>query len=398
MERWDVLGFLIITLNSNVTMVGKMWLILMILLRMAVLVLAGYPIYQDEQERFVCNTLQPGCSNVCYDIFSPVSHLRFWLIQSVSVLLPYVVFSVYVLHRGVTHIRTGPSPPDSCKGGDSLMGPRAPTSPRSHCLTPGSVDIPDFSSAYTLQLILRTLLEVAFSPGQYYLFGFLVPEQFSCYRSPCTSMVDCYISRPTEKSILVLFMWGVSGLSFVLSVVDLAWALQRKVVRKSLARLGTAPSHALDTINQSQLLPGPHREWAAAPVERNTLYLEGMSSQASENPGWPQPRQEVTIQSTTGLNIPGDKSSVLGSVDDGSEVISCVSERPGLSRRQSRAQHVKEAAFSLQLDEKSQLGRGSSAASSRLEGQHPLGGRKSSEGQLLCSSPSYLRSKKSEWV
>ncbi|XP_038611871.1 gap junction delta-4 protein [Tachyglossus aculeatus] len=370
----------------------------MILLRMVVLVLAGYPIYQDEQERFVCNTLQPGCSNVCYDIFSPVSHLRFWLIQNVSVLLPYVVFSVYVLHRGVTHIRTGPSPPDSCKGGDAVMDPSAPTSPRSHCLTPGSVDIPDFSSAYTLQLILRTLLEAAFGPGQYYLFGFLVPKQFSCYRLPCTSVVDCYISRPTEKSILVLFMWGVSGLSFLLSVVDLAWALQRKVLRKSLARPETAPSRAQDTINQSQLLSGPHGEWAAAPVGRNPCHLEGLSSRASENPGWLQPRQEVTMQSTTGSNIPGDKSSAFGSVDDGSEVVSCMSERPGLSRRQSRAQHVKEAAFPLQPDEKSQLGQGSSAASGWLEGHHSLSGCKSSEGQLLCSSPSYLRSKKSEWV
>ncbi|OPJ85356.1 gap junction delta-4 protein [Patagioenas fasciata monilis] len=99
MERWDSLGFLIVTLNYNVTIVGKIWLMLIILLRMAVVVLAGYPLYQDEQERFVCNTLQPGCSNVCYDLFSPVSHFRFWLVQTVSILLPDAAFTIYVLHK-----------------------------------------------------------------------------------------------------------------------------------------------------------------------------------------------------------------------------------------------------------------------------------------------------------
>ncbi|KAK1338638.1 hypothetical protein QTO34_019292 [Cnephaeus nilssonii] len=74
MDRLDLLGFLIITLNCNVTIVGKIWLIFMILLRMVVIIVAGSPVYQDEQERFVCNTLQPGCANVCYDVFSPVSH------------------------------------------------------------------------------------------------------------------------------------------------------------------------------------------------------------------------------------------------------------------------------------------------------------------------------------
>uniref|UniRef100_A0A8C4PLW0 Gap junction protein n=1 Tax=Equus asinus TaxID=9793 RepID=A0A8C4PLW0_EQUAS len=213
MERLDLLGFLIVTLNCNVTIVGKIWLLLTMLLRMAVVVLAGAPVYQDEQERFVCNTLQPGCANVCYDVFSPVSHLRFWLIQSVSVLLPSAVFSVYVLHRGVVLAARGEA---------------------------RNLDVPDFSCGYMVHLFLRTLTEAAFGALHYLLFGFLVPKRFSCTRPPCTSVVDCYVSRPTEKSIMMLFLWAVSVLSLLLSVADLACSARRRMRRGSGRGCGAA--------------------------------------------------------------------------------------------------------------------------------------------------------------
>lgn len=185
----------------------------MVLLRMAVLILAGSPVYQDEQERFVCNTLQPGCANVCYDIFAPVSHLRFWLIQSVAVLLPFAIFSVYVLHKGAEVAVRGPRGPDN---GPEDADPLDLTSGARRCLT-----VPDFSSGYTAHLCLRTLTEAAFGALHYLLFGFLVPKRFSCTHPPCTGVVDCYVSRPTEKSILMLFVWAVCALSFLLSVTDL---------------------------------------------------------------------------------------------------------------------------------------------------------------------------------
>uniref|UniRef100_A0A8C9KP09 Gap junction protein n=1 Tax=Panthera tigris altaica TaxID=74533 RepID=A0A8C9KP09_PANTA len=232
MERLDLLGFLLITFNCNMTIVGKVWLIFMILLRMVVIILAGSPVYQDEQERFVCNTLQPGCANVCYDIFSPVSQLRFWLIQSVSVLLPSAVFSVYVLHRGAVLAARGLCGPDGGPGG-----------PDPADLSPGDrerrlLTVPDFSSGYIVHLFLRMLTEAAFGASHYLLFGFLVPKRFSCTHSPCTSVVDCYVSRPTEKSIMMLFMWAVSALSLVLSVADLVCSVHRRA--RARGRVGAS--------------------------------------------------------------------------------------------------------------------------------------------------------------
>ncbi|XP_036310744.1 gap junction delta-4 protein [Pipistrellus kuhlii] len=232
MDRLDLLGFLIITLNCNVTIVGKIWLIFMILLRMVVIIVAGSPVYQDEQERFVCNTLQPGCANVCYDVFSPVSHLRFWLIQSLSVLLPSAVFSVYVLHKGAQLAAWGPCGTDGGSGSQDLadLSPRDRRCPL-HCREGRSLVVPDFSSGYIVHLCLRTLAETAFGALHYLLFGFSVPNRFSCAHSPCSGAVDCYVSRPTEKSTLMLFLWALSALSVLLSVADLLCSLGRRMPR-----------------------------------------------------------------------------------------------------------------------------------------------------------------------
>ncbi|MBN3294830.1 CXD4 protein, partial [Amia calva] len=185
---------------------GKIWLTLILLLRLLFLLLAGYPLYQDEQERFVCNTIQPGCSNVCYDVFSPLSHFRFWVVQLIALCLLYVIFVVYVIHK-VAAAATD----------ESCASNRATAS--SLC-------------AYIFHLLLRIIFEAGFGAGQYYLFGFLIPKRFLCYETPCTSMVDCYISRPTEKTLMLNFMFGVSAWSFLLNIADLICVIKRSLRQK----------------------------------------------------------------------------------------------------------------------------------------------------------------------
>ncbi|CAI9606943.1 unnamed protein product [Staurois parvus] len=187
----------------------------MILLRLVMVVLAGYPLYQDEQERFICNTLQPGCSNVCYDIFSPMSHMRYWLIQTLMVFLPYCLFSVHVIHKVLAYMG---NTNDQCRKSSSSTYHGVGL----------QMEILDFSWAYLVHVLLRICLEVGFDAGQYFLFGIIVPSRFSCSHSPCTSSVDCYISRPTEKSLMMIFIWGTGIISLILSLVDLIGVCHRR--------------------------------------------------------------------------------------------------------------------------------------------------------------------------
>ncbi|XP_009072589.1 PREDICTED: gap junction delta-4 protein [Acanthisitta chloris] len=414
MEHWDSLGLLIVTLNYNVTIVGKIWLMLIILLRMAVVVLAGYPLYQDEQERFVCNTLQPGCSNVCYDLFSPVSHFRFWLIQTVSILLPYAAFSIYVLHKVALHIVKMHCLVHGCKGNKGLSSPKD-VKVLCKCGVVNRVDfgadnlsILNFSGAYTVHLFFRTLLEAAFAGVQYFLFGFFVPESFSCYHSPCTSTVDCYISRPTEKSIMMIFIWGVSSLSFLLSLADLVCALRRMTARnqknKLLANLCKEKECILNfppVQHGSSSLP----QNEDCPISNNCHTSDGSCSLLSEEEAVLHP--EVVPQQTASSNLNSNSNKCCGSGDlavnqDSTEEPLCASDHQGTSCRQVRHRlqqdFIKDTAPALRPQIRSHLGVSSSIIQSKLLGVYPSAELKSPDAQSNYSSSSCLRSKKSEWV
>lgn len=74
---------------------------------------------------------------------------------------------------------------------------------------------------YVLQLMSRAIFEVAFLAGQYLLYGFRVSPSYVCNRVPCPHRVDCFISRPTEKTIFLLIMYVVSCLCLVLNVCEM---------------------------------------------------------------------------------------------------------------------------------------------------------------------------------
>ncbi|XP_066415278.1 gap junction delta-4 protein [Molothrus aeneus] len=416
MEHWDSLGFLIVTLNYNVTIVGKLWLVLMILLRLAVVVLAGYPLYQDEQERFVCNTLQPGCSNVCYDLFSPVSHFRFWLIQTVSILLPYAAFSIYVLHKVAVHIVRMRCLVHGCKTNKGLSSPedvkqlcRSAVVNRVDCGT-DNLSVLNFSGAYTIHLFVRTLLEVAFAAVQYFLFGFFVPDRFSCYHSPCTSTVDCYISRPTEKSIMMIFIWGVSSLSFLLSLADLVCALRRTTARnqknKQLANLCTDKECRihLPPVQHSSSSPPQNEDGPAANScqisDGSCSLLPGEEEEAVLHPGGVSQQSASTNLSSSSNNccVPGD----LAVKQQSTEEPWCASDHQGTPCTQVRPRlqqdFIKDTALALRSQMESPLGVSSSVVQSKLLGFYPSAELKSPDEQSNYSSSSCLRSKKSEWV
>ncbi|XP_009893392.1 PREDICTED: gap junction delta-4 protein [Charadrius vociferus] len=416
MERWDSLGFLIVTLNYNVTIVGKIWLMLVILLRMAVVVLAGYPLYQDEQERFVCNTLQPGCSNVCYDLFSPVSHFRFWLIQTVSILLPYAAFSIYVLHKVAMYIVEMHCLVHGSKGNKGLSSPKDPKElcrsavvNRLDC-DANNLSVLNFSGAYTVHLFFRTLLEAAFASVQYFLFGFFVPERFSCYHSPCTSTVDCYISRPTEKSIMMIFIWGVSSLSFLLSLADLVCVLRRMTARNQKNKL-LANLHAdnecisnLPPVQPGSSSPPQNQD---CPVSNSSKTSDGSCSLLAEEEEEDVLHPEEVSQQTANTNLNSNSTKPCTSGDlavkqDSTEEPLCAGDHQGTTCRQVRARlqqdFIKDTALTLRPQIKSHLGVSSSVVQSELLGYYPSAEVKNPDVQSNYSSTSCLRSKKSEWV
>ncbi|XP_029309122.1 gap junction delta-4 protein-like [Cottoperca gobio] len=207
----------------------------MLVLRLLVVLLAGFTLFSDEQERFLCNTLQPGCSNVCFDAFAPVSVFRLWLFHLILLCLPHVLFATYVMHKVLSYPYFGGFSCDRSPEGSPFTLENSSSS-RELSLRKASLhNLPHewgvlrFYCSYFLVVILRILLEILFGASQFFLFGLSIPKSFLCYEAPCKSGVECFISRPTEKTVMLNLMLGVATLSILLSVVDLVSSMKAMV-------------------------------------------------------------------------------------------------------------------------------------------------------------------------
>ncbi|XP_051274285.1 gap junction gamma-1 protein-like isoform X2 [Dicentrarchus labrax] len=223
----------------------------------------GESIYYDEQSKFVCNTGQPGCENVCYDAFAPLSHVRFWVFQIILVATPSLMYLGYAVnkiahaeeqadsgggrgfsqkkpkkhylagrkqHRGIEEAEDDQEEDpmiyevaEESDDGGTAKGNRGDGRTKVKVRHDGRQRIKEdgLMRIYVLQLLARSLLEVAFLCGQYALYGFAVPASYSCSTLPCPHSVDCFVSRPTEKSIFLLIMYTVSLLCLALNIWEM---------------------------------------------------------------------------------------------------------------------------------------------------------------------------------
>ncbi|XP_041645845.1 gap junction protein delta 6 [Cheilinus undulatus] len=232
MTEWTLLKRLLDAVHQHSTMIGRLWLTVMVIFRLLIVAVATEDVYTDEQEMFVCNTLQPGCSTVCYDAFAPISQPRFWVFHIISVSTPSLCFIIYTWHnlsklpqhttQRQMYDRSCDS--DSCSIrshkhlGHSLADVLEGI-PAQSCAEVVSGGV--LSKCYIFHVCLRAVLELGFVLAQWKLFGFQVPVHFLCTSAPCSQPVDCYISRPTEKTIFLLFMFCVGVFCILLNLLEL---------------------------------------------------------------------------------------------------------------------------------------------------------------------------------
>ncbi|KAA8581729.1 hypothetical protein FQN60_003310 [Etheostoma spectabile] len=69
-----------------------------------------------------------------------------------------------------------------------------------------------------------TTVEISFLVGQWLLYGFKVESQYPCSRFPCPYTVDCFTSRPAEKTVFLCFYFVVGLISAVSSCAELFYS------------------------------------------------------------------------------------------------------------------------------------------------------------------------------
>ncbi|XP_017288242.1 gap junction Cx32.2 protein-like [Kryptolebias marmoratus] len=218
MGEWSFLSTLLDKVHSHSTGFGKVWMSVLFLFRIFILAAGVDKIWGDEQANLNCNTHTPGCKNACYNRTFPLSHTRFWVLQILIVSTPTLIYLGHV-----------------------LLVVRKENKMRKHLQQKTDINkinkVPKYSDergkvelkgilliSYMVQLIFKALVEVAFIVGQYFIYGFIfMPSKITCPESvmPCKGLVDCYISRPTEKTVFIIFMLAVAVFSGILNIIEM---------------------------------------------------------------------------------------------------------------------------------------------------------------------------------
>ncbi|NWR40713.1 CXD2 protein, partial [Tachuris rubrigastra] len=196
----------------------RILLTVVVIFRILIVAIVGETVYEDEQTMFTCNTLQPGCNQACYDKAFPISHIRYWVFQIILVCTPSLCFITYSVHQAAKQRERRCSFPCADRAKPAAPGPPGkaesagppepgevttmvtPVTPRSGRGAKARRQ-EGISRFYVIQVVFRNALEIGFLGGQYLLYGFDVPAIFECHRYPCVKEVECYVSRPTEKSV-----------------------------------------------------------------------------------------------------------------------------------------------------------------------------------------------------
>ncbi|XP_053365809.1 gap junction beta-3 protein-like [Clarias gariepinus] len=224
--NWAGLQLLLSGANQYSTGFGRVWLSMVFVFRVLVFSVAAQRVWGDDSKDFVCNTRQPGCTNVCYDSIFPISHVRLWALQLIFVTCPSLLVVAHVklreekdkkyakLHEG-EHMYARPG---KKRGG--------------------------LWWTYMLSLFAKAGVDSTFLYILYSIYdGFDMPRLSKCSLEPCPNTVDCFISRPTEKKIFTIFMVVTAAFCILMCVCEIFYLIGKKIFKKVMKRklLGREP-------------------------------------------------------------------------------------------------------------------------------------------------------------
>ncbi|XP_005080551.1 gap junction gamma-3 protein [Mesocricetus auratus] len=195
--------------SQHSTPVGRFLLPVLMGFRLLLLISSGPGVFGDDEKEFTCHLGEPGCKTVCYDVFRPLSPLRFWAFQVILMAVPSAVYVGFTLYHVIGYRE---EPGKENKGQESRMG--------------HGEDVSGAASfrllwAYVAHLGARLALEGAALGAQYHLYGFKMPGTFLCREDPCIGSITCFQSHPSEKTVLLNAMFGISVACLLFTSLEL---------------------------------------------------------------------------------------------------------------------------------------------------------------------------------
>ncbi|CAH2222370.1 gap junction beta-5 [Pelobates cultripes] len=211
--NWALFQGLLSGVGKFSTAFGRIWLSVVFIFRLLVYVVAAERVWGDEQGDFDCNTRQPGCNNVCYDHYFPVSHIRLFALQLILVTCPSLLVIMHVAYREDRERKRIKRLGENCGRLYLDTGKKR-----------GGL-----WWTYLLSLLIKTIVDAVFLYIFHRLYpDYTLPNTVKCSIDPCPNIVDCFISRPSEKTIFTLFMVGTSILCILLNLCEIAYLVCKR--------------------------------------------------------------------------------------------------------------------------------------------------------------------------
>ncbi|XP_020839376.1 gap junction beta-4 protein [Phascolarctos cinereus] len=211
--NWAFLQGLLSGVNKYSTVLGRVWLSVVLIFRVLVYVVAAEEVWDDDHKDFDCNTRQPGCANVCYDHTFPISHIRLWALQLILVTCPSLLVVMHVAYREERERRHR-----------TKHGPQA----RPLYGNPGKKR-GGLWWTYLLSLIFKAGVDAGFLYIFHRLYkNYDMPRVVHCSEDPCPNVVDCFISRPTEKKIFSYFMVATAVICILLNLGEVSYLICKR--------------------------------------------------------------------------------------------------------------------------------------------------------------------------
>jgi len=249
------------------TVWGQMWYLIVFGYRFIVVSLFGEYVYLDEQEFFRCSVDLAGCTEMCYNEYAKISHVRFWGFQLLAVTAPTFLFHFYALyvHRQIekiesTHIQHTEQPLNAIRLDKLARRKKKIGKYRKVKRLHGGnlIELPSTKKVYCVYLftvILRTALEALFLYITFVLYNvknemtpsesanFLwmnVPGRFECHPDnneelgyACNqhigSFVPCWVSRPYEKTVFLRYMNICSFICLIISTAEIVAVAKKRL-------------------------------------------------------------------------------------------------------------------------------------------------------------------------
>ncbi|XP_069828623.1 gap junction beta-5 protein-like [Dendropsophus ebraccatus] len=215
--NWGVFQGLLSGASHFSTAFGRIWMSVVFVFRLLVYVVAAERVWADEQGEFDCNTKQPGCTNVCYDYYFPVSHIRLWALQLILVTCPSLLVLMHVAYREDRERK------HKQKQGEDSGRLYIDTGKKRGGLW----------WTYLISLIVKASVDSVFLYIFHHIYkDYALPNIVKCTLPPCPNIVDCFISRPTEKNIFTLFMVVTTVVCILLNLCEIGYLIAKRCREK----------------------------------------------------------------------------------------------------------------------------------------------------------------------